>query len=103
MHVIGLIMSLTDTVGSLAVASKGQYMTGVSVNISTSFVKPGGRIGDILHAKGVVTGMGEDDLVFDHNKLNFISCACVGKSLAYTRVDFFDAKGALVAYGGTVF
>jgi acyl-coenzyme A thioesterase 13 len=51
-------MSLTDTVGSLAVATKGNFMTGVSVNIGTSFVKPGGRIGDTLHAKGTVTGLG---------------------------------------------
>lgn len=76
----GLILSLTDTVGSLAVASKGQYMTGVSVNINTSFVRPGGRIGDVLRARGTVTAL--------------------GKSLAYTRVDFFDEKDQLVAYGG---
>jgi hypothetical protein len=54
----GLIMSLTDTVGSLAVATRGQYMTGVSVNIGTTFVKPAGKIGNELRAKGVVTSMG---------------------------------------------
>ncbi|THG98817.1 hypothetical protein EW026_g3427 [Hermanssonia centrifuga] len=75
----GLIMSLTDTLGSLAVATKGQYMTGVSVDIGTSFVKPGGKVGDVLTAKAIVTGM--------------------GKSLAYTRVDFFNAQGQLAAYG----
>ncbi|KAI0648101.1 hypothetical protein C8Q79DRAFT_553116 [Trametes meyenii] len=47
----GLIMSLTDTLGSLAVATKGQYITGI------------------------------------------------GKSLAYTRVDFYNAQGQLAAYG----
>lgn len=57
----GLIMSLTDTLGSLAVATKGQYMTGVSVDIGTSFVKPGGKAGDTLTAKAVITGMGEPD------------------------------------------
>ncbi|KAI0346048.1 Thioesterase/thiol ester dehydrase-isomerase [Trametopsis cervina] len=75
----GLIMSLTDTLGSLAVATKGQYMTGVSVDIGTSFVKPGGKAGDTLTAKAVITGM--------------------GKSLAYTRVDFYNAAGQLAAYG----
>jgi uncharacterized protein (TIGR00369 family) len=54
----GLILSLTDTLGSLAVATKGQYMTGVSVDIGTSFVKPGGKAGDVLTAKASVTGMG---------------------------------------------
>ena len=54
----GLIMSLTDTIGSLAVATKGQYMTGVSVDIGTSFVKPAGRVGDELVMKAVITGIG---------------------------------------------
>ncbi|KAJ2971845.1 hypothetical protein NUW54_g12404 [Trametes sanguinea] len=75
----GLIMSLTDTLGSLAVATKGQYMTGVSVDIGTSFVKPAGRVGEELTANAVVTG--------------------IGKSLAYTRVDFYNAQGQLAAYG----
>ena len=51
-------MSLTDTIGSLAVATKGQYMTGVSVDIGTSFVKPAGRVGDELVMKAVITGIG---------------------------------------------
>lgn len=51
-------MSLTDTLGSLAVATKGQYMTGVSVDIGTSFVKPAGCVGDELTAKATLTGMG---------------------------------------------
>ncbi|KAF8231729.1 Thioesterase/thiol ester dehydrase-isomerase [Tricholoma matsutake] len=75
----GLISSLTDTLGSLALASKGQYMTGVSTDIGTSFVRPAGRVGDLLHAKAVLTGM--------------------GKSLAFTRIDFTNPAGELVAYG----
>ncbi|KAF4617772.1 hypothetical protein D9613_005930 [Agrocybe pediades] len=75
----GLILSLTDTLGSLAVATKGHYMTGVSTDIGTSFVRPGGKVGDVLHAKAVLTGL--------------------GKQLAYTRVDFTNAAGELVAYG----
>lgn len=54
----GLILSLTDTLGSLAVATKGHFMTGVSTDIGTSFVRPAGRVGDTLHAKAVLTGMG---------------------------------------------
>ena len=74
-------MSLTDTLGSLAVASKGHFMTGVSTDIGTSFIKPAGRVGDTLYGKAVVTSL--------------------GKSLAYTRVDFTNDKGTLVAYGCT--
>lgn len=51
-------MSLTDTLGSLAVATKGQYMTGVSVDIGTSFLKPAGKPGDILKARATLTGFG---------------------------------------------
>jgi len=72
-------MSLTDTIGSLAVATKGQFMTGVSTDLGASFIKPAGKAGDILTATAVVTAM--------------------GKSLAYTRVDFRNAEGVLVAYG----
>ena len=72
-------MSLTDTLGSLAVASRGHFMTGVSTDIGTSFIKPAGKVGDTLYGKAVVTAM--------------------GNSLAYTRVDFTNDKGILVAYG----
>jgi acyl-coenzyme A thioesterase 13 len=54
----GLIMSLTDTLGSLAVASQGQYMTGVSTDISTSFVKPAGKPGEEVKIRATLTAMG---------------------------------------------
>ena len=72
-------MSLTDTLGSLAIASKGHFMTGVSTDIGTSFVRPAGIVGDTLYGNAVVTA--------------------IGTSLAYTRVDFTNEKGTLVAYG----
>ncbi|KAJ7069713.1 HotDog domain-containing protein [Mycena amicta] len=75
----GLVLSLTDTLGSLAVATKGQYMTGVSTDIGTSFVRPSGRTGDTLHIQSELIGM--------------------GKSLAYTRTEFKDPDGLLLAYG----
>jgi len=75
----GLILSMTDTLGSLALATKGQYMTGVSVDIGTSFLKPAGRVGDILKARATVTGL--------------------GKTLAFTKVDFTNEAGDIVAYG----
>ncbi|KAJ7288327.1 HotDog domain-containing protein [Mycena rebaudengoi] len=75
----GLILSLTDTMGSLVVATHGQYMTGVSTDIGTSFCRPCGRAGDLLHVKAELIGM--------------------GKSLAFTRVEFTDPAGVLLAYG----
>lgn len=90
-------MSLTDTIGSLAVATKGLFMTGVSTDIGTSFIRPAGRVGDVLYAKAVVTSMGmvHDDLIHGPFNLPFR----VGKQLAYTRVDFTNEAGDLVAYG----
>ncbi|KAJ7459873.1 HotDog domain-containing protein [Mycena latifolia] len=80
----GLIMSLTDTLGSLVVATKGETLifleTGVSTDIGTSFCRPCGKAGDILHVKAELIGM--------------------GKSLAYTRVEFTNPdSGLLLAYG----
>lgn len=55
----GVILSLTDTMGSLAVATKGQWMTGVSTDISSTFVKPGGRLGDTVFMESRIVGIGE--------------------------------------------
>ena len=33
-------------------------MTGVSTDIGASFVRPAGRVGDVIYAKGLVTAMG---------------------------------------------
>ncbi|KAF8505358.1 thioesterase thiol ester dehydrase-isomerase [Hysterangium stoloniferum] len=67
----GLLASLTDTLGSLAI--------GVSTDIGTSFVKGAGTTGDVLFAKGFVVGL--------------------GRSLAYTRVEFMNSNGQLLAFG----
>lgn len=75
-------MSLTDTMGSLAVATKGQWMTGVSTDIGTSFVRPSGRPGDILHAKATLVGMGSSSLMGRQHFVNSwnpsrkITCLC---------------------------
>ncbi|KAI6163297.1 thioesterase thiol ester dehydrase-isomerase [Pisolithus thermaeus] len=75
----GLLLSLTDTLGSLAIASRGHYMTGVSTDVCTSFVRPAGKAGDTLFGKATLTSL--------------------GRQLAYTRIDFTNSNGELVAYG----
>lgn len=54
----GLIATLVDSVGSLAVASKGWFNTGISTDINTTFVKPGGQEGDTVRVTGEVVSMG---------------------------------------------
>jgi acyl-coenzyme A thioesterase 13 len=50
---------MTDTVTSLAISTMGYPPpTGVSVNISTEFVRPGGKVGDELISVGEVVKMG---------------------------------------------
>lgn len=55
----GLICTLVDTLGSLSLASKGLYSTGVSTDIHTTFVKAAGGIGDEVLVRGEVTSLGE--------------------------------------------
>ena len=54
----GLILSLTDTLGSLVVSTRGHFMTGVSADIGTSFVRPAGTDGDELRATATLVQMG---------------------------------------------
>ncbi|KAG8998614.1 hypothetical protein FRB90_012275, partial [Tulasnella sp. 427] len=75
----GLIMTLTDTIGSLVVSSKGMYYSGVSLDISTSFPSTAGKTGDTLHMTGTLVKM--------------------GKSMAFTKVEFSTPEGKPVAYG----
>ncbi|UZJ56818.1 hypothetical protein CBS101457_006138 [Exobasidium rhododendri] len=76
----GLICSLVDTMGSLALASKGLYSTGVSTDIHTTFVKAAGGDGDLVKVEGKVIS--------------------VGKTLATTRIELrHPVTDAILAYG----
>lgn len=76
----GCIATLTDTIGSLAIASHGLYSTGVSTDINTTYVKSAGGTGDQVNVKGEVISM--------------------GKTLAFTRMELrHPVTDALLAYG----
>ena len=60
-------------------ASKGLFATGVSTDLSVTYMRSGGRVGDVLRAEA--------------------SCEKFGKSLAFTSIRFFDGKDELVARG----
>jgi acyl-coenzyme A thioesterase 13 len=55
----GVILSLTDTMGSLAISTKGQWMTGVSTDINATFVKPAGALDDSVFMETKVVGFGK--------------------------------------------
>ncbi|CEJ93986.1 Putative Thioesterase superfamily protein [[Torrubiella] hemipterigena] len=75
----GTLASLVDFGGSLAVASTGRFLTGVSTDLNITYLSPGGKPGDLL--KGTAT------------------CEKIGKTLAYTSVVFHNSKGQLAARG----
>jgi acyl-coenzyme A thioesterase 13 len=73
------LATMVDTSGSLALASRGLYSTGVSTDLSVTYLNSGGRAGDLI--KGEVI------------------CDKFGKTLAYTSVQFTNAQNQLVARG----
>ncbi|KJZ78587.1 hypothetical protein HIM_01978 [Hirsutella minnesotensis 3608] len=75
----GVMASLVDFGGSLAVASTGRFYTGVSTDLSVTYLSPGGKIGDLLRGHAV--------------------CEKIGKTLAFTTVQFFDGENRLAARG----
>ncbi|CCC06706.1 hypothetical protein SMACR_00732 [Sordaria macrospora] len=75
----GTIASMVDLGGSLAVASKGLYATGVSTDLNVSYISGGGKVGEKILGTAV--------------------CDKIGKTLAYTTVTFRNQKGELCARG----
>ncbi|KAI1405067.1 Thioesterase/thiol ester dehydrase-isomerase [Hypoxylon fuscum] len=75
----GTIASMVDLGGSLAVASMGLYATGVSTDLSVTYLNGGGKVGDKISATAV--------------------CDNIGKTLAYTSITFRNANGDICARG----
>ncbi|KAF1348854.1 putative PaaI_thioesterase family protein [Delphinella strobiligena] len=75
----GTIASMVDLGGSLAVASRGLYSTGVSTDLNVTYLNSGGKIGDLIRAEA--------------------TCDKFGKTLAYTSIRFTNNKDELVARG----
>ncbi|KAI5988381.1 thioesterase thiol ester dehydrase-isomerase [Pisolithus albus] len=92
----GLLLSLTDTLGSLAVASRGHYMTGVSTDVCTSFVRPAGKAGDTLFGKATLTSLGNGELVAYGTHTKYI-----GKSATDPKNVKFSDDGETIVEGGS--
>jgi acyl-coenzyme A thioesterase 13 len=73
----GVIASLVDICGSLAIASTGDYLTGVSTDINVSYLSAS-RLGDVITIDA--------------------RCMRKGKTLAYTTVDILH-QDRLLAQG----
>ncbi|KAK1141394.1 hypothetical protein N8T08_009066 [Aspergillus melleus] len=70
---------VVDLGGSLAVASRGLFATGVSTDLNVTYLSSGGKVGDKILAE--------------------VSCDKFGKTLAYTSIKFSNSKGEAVARG----
>ncbi|KAL4793811.1 HotDog domain-containing protein [Aspergillus venezuelensis] len=75
----GTIASMVDLGGSLSVASRGLYATGVSTDLNVTYLSSGGKVGDKILAE--------------------VTCDKFGKTLAYTSIKFMNAKGDMFARG----
>ncbi|KAF2084991.1 esterase [Saccharata proteae CBS 121410] len=75
----GTIASMVDLGGSLAVASRGLFATGVSTDLNVTYLSSGGKVGDIIRAQA--------------------TCDKFGKKLAYTSIIFYNEKREVFARG----
>ncbi|KAA8615512.1 acyl-coenzyme A thioesterase 13 [Pyrenophora tritici-repentis] len=75
----GTIASMVDLGGSLAVASRGLFATGVSTDLNVTYLSSGGKIGDMIKAE--------------------VTCDKFGKTLAFTSINFSNSKGEIFARG----
>lgn len=66
----GVVLTLIDSGGSLAVATNGYRNTGVSTDINATFARPAGKAGDVIRVTSEIISM--------------------GKTLAYTRTELRD-------------
>lgn len=75
----GTVASIVDLAGSLAVASRGLYSTGVSTDLNVTYLSPGGEVGDVISAE--------------------VECDKFGKTLAFTNITFRNEQGQAFARG----
>ncbi|EQL33506.1 hypothetical protein, variant 2 [Blastomyces dermatitidis ATCC 26199] len=75
----GTIASMVDLGGSLALASRGLFSTGVSTDINVTYLNSGGKIGDKILAE--------------------VTCDKFGKTLAFTSIEFTNSQNEIFARG----
>jgi acyl-coenzyme A thioesterase 13 len=105
---------MVDLGGSLAVASRGLFATGVSTDLNVTYLSSGGMIGDLIKAEvtcdkctfpSLLPSPISPCLLFppyaslpSHSHDPLTLCA-VGKTLAFTSINFSNTKGEVFARG----
>ena len=88
------IATMVDTSGSLALASRGLFSTGVSTDINVTYLNSGGKIGDVIRGEVVC-----DKCKYCLSFLCITDGDPVGKTLAFTSVKFINKDNEIVARG----
>ncbi|KAG9855725.1 esterase, partial [Aureobasidium melanogenum] len=94
----GTIASMVDLGGSLAVASRGLFATGVSTDLNVTYLNSGGKVGDLIRASQISPPPTTTSFLSSILKLLTFTIT-VGKTLAYTSINFHNEKQELVARG----
>ncbi|ODH36708.1 hypothetical protein ACO22_02720 [Paracoccidioides brasiliensis] len=102
----GAIASMVDLGGSLAVASRGLFATGVSTDLNVTYLNSGGKIGDKILAE-VTCDKCMHNFTYSSIKLlvnpsHLIALPqkiSVGKTLAFTSAKFTNLENEVVARG----
>jgi acyl-coenzyme A thioesterase 13 len=96
----GTIASMTDLGGSLAVASRGLFSTGVSTDLSVTYLSSGGKIGDLVKAEVTCDKcMLPSPFPLIVYTWVFDQCNVVGKTMAFTSIQFKNDKDQVFARG----
>jgi acyl-coenzyme A thioesterase 13 len=94
------LATMVDTSGSLALASRGLYSTGVSTDLSVTYLNAGGKIGDLVKGEVICDKCTVDfHLAHPGTTTSLTDLILVGKTLAYTSVKFMNKHNEIVARG----
>src|SRR2546423_7449242 len=89
----GTIASMVDLGGSLAVASRGLFSTGVSTDLNITYLNSGGKVGDMIRGEVVCDKCTLPPFIWYGSSLKLsrrTDNSAVGKTLAFTSVHFIN-------------
>lgn len=93
------LATMVDTSGSLALASRGLYSTGVSTDLNVTYLNSGGKVGDTIRGEVLCDKCKCGKRGLGIAWAPWLTESAVGKTLAYTSVKFMNKDNQIVARG----
>lgn len=91
---------MVDCITWIALATLGApCIHTVSSNMSAEFLRPAGTEGEYLYCEGTASKVGESESPSPSPSPRRPADAPAGRRMAFTRIDFRNEKGQLVAFG----